>query len=150
MDRVDIDELDNMDDRAASAKSITGPLGLLNMSLNYYELEPGDVFSPGLHTHMNQEEVFMIVEGTATFETEDEDYEVGPGVVVRFPPGEFQQGRNDGEEVVRAFGAGAPREMGETRTPFPCSNCEAEYHTVEIQEEGFRLICPGCGNDFEI
>jgi len=36
--------------------------------MNYVELAPGDAFPGGLHTHGDQEEVFYVLSGIATFE----------------------------------------------------------------------------------
>jgi uncharacterized cupin superfamily protein len=109
MQKVSVDELDN-DPRVADVqKHLTEPLGLSDMALNYYELEPGDSFSGGMHTHMDQEEVFYVMEGTATFQPEEGTHEVGPDEAVRFAPGEYQEGRNEGDERVRALAMGAPR-----------------------------------------
>ena len=120
------------------------------MALNYYELEPGDSFSGGLHTHMNQEEVFLVMEGTATFQTKDDAVEVGENEIVRFASGEYQEGRNDGDERVRAVAMGAPQEDGETRTALPCQECGAEYHVAEVTADGVELTCPECGNELEM
>lgn len=118
--------------------------------MNYYELESGESFSGGLHTHTDQEEIFYVVEGTATFQTEDDVHEVGPNEVVRFAPGEYQEGRNEGEERVRAMAIGAPQDMGETRALFPCSECGAEYHETEVDDDGVTLTCPDCENVIEM
>lgn len=150
MNQVSLEDLENRPIAADVTKRATGPLSLSNMAINYYELAPGDVFSTGMHTHMNQEEVFLVLEGTSTFETEDGIIEVGPHEVIRFAPGEYQQGRNEGDERVRAVGFGAPREMGETRTPLTCRECGAEYHTVDTNPENMVLNCPECGNSFSV
>ncbi|WP_254838148.1 cupin domain-containing protein [Natronomonas marina] len=150
MEKVAIDDLEN-DPRVADVqKHATGPLGLSDMALNYYELEPGDSFSGGIHTHMDQEEVFYVMEGTATFETPEDTHEVGPDEVVRFAPGEYQEGRNDGDDRVRALAMGAPQGMGETRTKLPCRACGADYHVTDVDGEDVTLTCPDCGNVVEV
>jgi len=85
------------------------------MALNYYELAPGDSFAYGYHRHERQEELFLVQQGAATFETEAGDVVVEAGEVVRFVPGEFQRGVNEGEERVVAFALGAPRGRGTRR-----------------------------------
>lgn len=52
-------------------RHLTGPLGVTDLAINYYELKPGDSFAFASHDHETQEEVFYIQSGTATFETED-------------------------------------------------------------------------------
>ena len=150
MDHVSLDDMENHPRVADVQKHATDPLNLADMALNYYELEPGDSFSGGLHTHMNQEEVFLVMEGTATFQTKDDEIEVGANEIVRFAPGEYQEGRNDGDERVRAVAMGAPQDAGETRSALPCQECGAEYHVAEVTADGVELTCPDCGNVVEM
>lgn len=144
MEKVSIDDLDNDPRVAAVQKHATASLSLGDMAMNYYELEPGDSFSGGLHTHMNQEEVFYVIEGTATFETMDGAVEVGADEVVRFAPGEYQEGKNESNSSVRALAMGAPQDAGETRSALPCEECGADYHTAVVDESGVTLECPDC------
>jgi len=149
MEKVAVDDLENHPRVADVQKHATGALDLSDMALNYYELEQGDSFSGGLHTHMNQEEVFYVLEGTATFETPEDEIEVGADEVVRFAPGEYQEGQNESDGRVRALAMGAPQEQGETRTALPCRECGADYHVVHMESEGFTLECPDCGNELD-
>jgi len=149
MERVDIEAIDNQPRVADVKKFVTEPLNLSDMALNYYELGPGDSFSGALHTHTNQEEVFYVLDGTATFETKEGTHEVGEHEVVRFAPGEYQEGRNESDERVRALAFGAPQEAGESRVALPCEECGAEYHTAEVTDDGVSLVCPDCGNVVE-
>jgi len=150
MEQVDIDGLENHPRVADVQKHLTNPLELADMALNYYELEPGESFSGGLHTHMNQEEIFYVIEGTATFDTPEDSHEVGANEIVRFAPGEYQEGKNESDGRVRALALGAPQEAGETRTALPCSECGADYHTAEVTDDGVILTCPDCENVVEM
>ena len=95
MEKVAIDDLElTANPPAAVQRNLTRPLGTEDVALNYYELEPGDAFAYAYHNHGIQEEVFYVIEGTATFETEAGDVAVGPGELIRFPPGEYQRGTN--------------------------------------------------------
>lgn len=150
MEKVSIDDLDN-DPRVADVqKHATAPLNLSDMAMNYYELEPGDSFSGGLHTHMNQEEVFYVIEGTATFETKDGEVEVETDEVVRFAPGEYQEGKNRSDGRIRALAMGAPQDDGEVRAAVPCQECDADYHVSHVDDDGVTLECPDCGNVLDI
>ena len=60
-------------------------------------------------------EPVYLLEGTATFQTEDGTVEVGADEAVRFAPWEYQEGKNESDDRVRALAMGAPKEMGETR-----------------------------------
>lgn len=150
MERVSTDAVENEPRVATVQKHLTEPLGLSDMAINYYELEPGDSFSGGLHTHTEQEEIFYIIEGEATFQTVDDSVTVGPGEAIRFAPGEYQEGKNDGDDSIVALAFGAPQEMGETRSALPCDECGAEYHVVDVGTTSVTLTCPDCGNEFQI
>jgi len=150
MEKASVGSLENHSRSSEVRKFMTDALNLEDLSMNYFELKPGESFSGGMHTHMNQEETFFVIEGKATFKTRDGEVKVGENEAVRFAPGEYQEGRNEGDERIRALALGTPQEQGETRTRFPCGECGAEYHEVEITEEGILLTCPDCGNEMEM
>jgi uncharacterized cupin superfamily protein len=151
MEKVSVDDLENEPRVADVQKHLTEPLGLSDMAMNYYELEPGESFSGGMHTHMGQEEIFFVIEGEATFQTPDGEHAVGAGEAVRAAPGEYQEGTNESDERVRALALGAPQEMGETRALFPCQECgDSDYHVSDVGEDGVTLTCPECGNVVEM
>lgn len=150
MNRVSIDDIDNEPRVSSIQKHLTEPLGLTDMAMNYYELEPGESFSGGLHTHTGQEEIFYILEGEATFETKEDNFTVTAGEVIRFAPGEYQEGKNESEARVTALALGAPQEMGETRSALPCQECGADYHIADVHASGVTLTCPDCENEFTV
>jgi uncharacterized cupin superfamily protein len=90
VNHVAVDERDQQGSGGnTSRRVLTEPLGLTDVAVNQYELAPGDRFSGGLHAHVDQEEVFYVTSGTATFDyrrTADaptETVAVGPGEAVR-------------------------------------------------------------------
>jgi len=132
-------------------RGLADPLGATDVAINRYVLEPGQAFSPGLHAHLDQEELFYVVEGTATFEYrsdtagESETVQVGPHEAVRFAPGDFQQGRNESDGQVLALALGAPRESTEGRVAQPCPECDSDALALAAGEDGPVLRCPDCG-----
>lgn len=133
---------------AAVRVSLTDALGMADAALNYYELAPGDSFAFGFHAHEDQEEVFYVESGVVTFRTDGDDVEVGAGEAVRFAPGEYQRGVNEGEERVTALALGAPREAGATDIRRHCEACdEATAQTIESSGSGETLVthCERCG-----
>jgi uncharacterized cupin superfamily protein len=88
MKRITVDDADNRMSPADTKRKLGDALGATDMTLNYYELEPGDSFGFGYHRHSDQEEVFYIESGTVTFDTEDGETTVTAGECVRFAPGE--------------------------------------------------------------
>ncbi|MFB6295234.1 MAG: cupin domain-containing protein [Halobacteriales archaeon] len=150
METVHTDDPENRVQPAAVMRSLTGPLGLTDLAINYYELEPGDSFAFAYHNHEIQEEVFYVQSGTATFETEDGPVEVEAGEVTRFDRGEFQRGWNRGEERVIALAMGAPLEYGEGVKLRYCGACGEETdNRIEREEDGGTAVavtyCKACG-----
>jgi len=148
MDRVSRSECDRRMGPAADKRALSAALETDELALNYYELEPGDSFGFGYHRHPDQEEVFYVIEGTATFETEDGDVAVAAGEAVRFEPGEWQLGRNAGEERCVALAMGAPKDDRRTEMLRECSDCGGRTeNTIEMTDDREALVtlCTDCG-----
>jgi mannose-6-phosphate isomerase-like protein (cupin superfamily) len=151
MERVSVDETGS--EEADRRLGLSDPLNTSDFAINRYSLDPGEEFSSGLHTHLDQEEAFYVISGTATFEhapdplAETETVEVGPDELVRFAPGEYQTGSNDGDEPVEALAFGAPKGSEDVRVPGPCPDCENE--TLQVTFEGGEIgtVCPECGTE---
>ncbi|NHX35312.1 MULTISPECIES: cupin domain-containing protein [Halolamina] len=150
MDRIAVDDLDDSIQAAAVMRHLTEPLGTTDFAMNYYELEPGDSFAFAYHSHEVQEEVFYVIEGTATFETESGPVEVGPDEAIRFGREEFQRGWNRGDERVVALALGAPLEYGDQVKLRYCPEC-AEETDNELDraddEEAVVACCKECGTE---
>ena len=139
-------------DGGADRRRLSDPLNAAAVAINHYELGPGKRLA-GLHAHTDQEEVFVVSEGTATFETwtpaggsarpreeavtdglttgggtgengTGDEVTVRAGEAIRFAPGEFQSGTNDADnETTAVLAFGAPREGGAVRVPLACPDC---------------------------
>ncbi|WP_135820834.1 cupin domain-containing protein [Halostella litorea] len=154
MEKVAIDEVDNQVNPLgvhSVRKPVSGALGTEHFAMNYFELDAGESFSGGLHAHGDQEEVFYVESGTATFEVglDREAVTVEAGELIRFPPGQFQKGYNDGDERVVGWALGAPgatHDWDELQSRVYCPDCEAERtHDVDLVEGTFELTCTECG-----
>jgi len=130
-------------------RGLTEPLDTNDVAINRYHLEPGERFSGGLHAHMDQEEVFIVIEGEAAFETMDGEVPVESGEVIRFARGEFQSGKNAGDDTLLAFALGAPRDSQDVRVPQECPECGHENTRAIPAENGFDLVCPECEAEVE-
>jgi len=135
--------------RDIDRRGLSEPLETGDVAINRYRLDPGERFSGGMHAHMDQEEVFIIVEGEATFETMDGEVTVGKNEAIRFAPGEFQSGKNDSDGDVVAFALGAPRDSEDVRIPQDCPECGHDNLRAIPGEDGFDLRCPECGTEVE-
>jgi uncharacterized cupin superfamily protein len=148
MERSAIDEVENWLSPATEKRPLARALGADHVAVNYYELGPGEAFGFGYHRHPDQEELFVILAGEATFETEHGEVTVGTDETIRFAPGEWQLGRNDGAEHVRALAIGAPAEDSGAEMVRDCPDCgERTPHGIEPREDGSALVtvCDGCG-----
>ena len=81
------------------------PLGLEKSGLSYFKLGP-DFKLPFGHSHSEQEEIYLVVSGSARLKLDDEEVELGALDAVRIPPGVMRgmAGGAEGAELV-AFGA---------------------------------------------
>jgi quercetin dioxygenase-like cupin family protein len=81
------------------------PLGLQKSGMSYFRLGP-DYTLPFGHTHSEQEEIYLVVSGTARVKLDEEELELGELDAIRIPPGTMRgmAAGPDGAELV-AFGA---------------------------------------------
>ncbi|MFB6205516.1 MAG: cupin domain-containing protein [Haloglomus sp.] len=148
MERVRVTDVDPWMAPASTKRPLSNALDAEDVAINHYELAPGESFAFGYHRHAEQEEVFFVLEGTATFETEADEVEVEAGEAVRFAPGEWQQGTNETSDRVVALAIGAPADAGETTILRECPDCgERTEQSVQPTEEGDALatVCEACG-----
>ena len=157
METVSIDDLDPAPaENDVDRRALTGPLNAANVAINRYALDPGERFSGSLHAHADQEEVFLIVEGEATFETysprgrteparSSGEITVGENEAIRFAPGEFQSGKNATDEPVVALALGAPRDSEDVRVPLPCPEGGHKDRRPVVTDGAEILVCPDCG-----
>lgn len=147
MERATIAEIESVVDSATVKRPLTDALRASHLAINYYELEPGDSFAYGYHMHENQEEVIIVQSGTVTFETEEGEVTIRGGEVIRFAPGEYQQGMNRSSDRVEAIAIGAPRESGETVILRYCEDCgERTPQAIEWADDrnAKRTRCEDC------
>ena len=77
MEKLSVDDVESDGMGAADRRGLSEPLNTSDLAINYYHLQPGEGFSGGLHAHMDQEELFFVIDGEATFELPDETVTVG-------------------------------------------------------------------------
>lgn len=148
IDEIDIETEGNLDN---GRRSLTNALNMSDVAINYFTVEPGEVFAGGMHTHLDQEEIFYVLEGVATFatkETATEEttlVEIAAGEAIRFEPGEFQQGRNESDDPVVALAIGAPKNSTSGRIPRTCPECgESPYMDTVMRGGELMVQCPEC------
>lgn len=156
MERVSIRSVDADDAGGDVARrALTDPLGADGLACNHYRVPPGEGLPGGLHAHPDQEEVFVVLAGEAAFEryvptgdgegsAESGEVAVEAGGAVRFPPGEFQSGRNAGDRDLVTLALGVPRDAGDTLLPVACPAC-GDPPLRLTTDDGPALACSDCG-----
>jgi mannose-6-phosphate isomerase-like protein (cupin superfamily) len=81
------------------------PLELENSGLSYFRIAP-EFRAPFGHTHEEQEEIYLVVSGSARLKLDDEVVELSEWDAVRIPRGTMRalEGGPEGAEIL-AFGA---------------------------------------------
>ena len=81
------------------------PLGLKQSGISYFRVAP-EFRAPFGHTHTEQEEIYLVVGGSARVKLDDEVVELNEWDAVRIPPGTMRglEGGPEGAELL-AFGA---------------------------------------------
>ena len=91
-------------------RAATRPLELEESALSYQRIPPGYRFPYG-HTHVAQEEVYVVVRGSGRMKLDDEIVEIKEWDAVRVPPGAWR-GYEAGPEGLELLVIGAPN-LGE-------------------------------------
>ena len=82
------------------------PLELSNSGLSYYKVEP-NYRVPFGHVHSTQEEVYLVLSGSARLKVGEDVVEAGQWDAVRVPPGTWR-GMEAGEQGAEILAFGAP------------------------------------------
>lgn len=150
MREVSFDDLDPSAVRE-SRRSLSTALDTTDVAISHYTVPPGEAFSGSLHTHYDQEEVFIVLEGTATFQVEAGTIEVPAGEAVRFDRGDFQRGYNGGDVPVVAIVLGAPgahHDLSQSKALIDCERCgERTLHDIDRPDDATEYVrsCQECG-----
>lgn len=145
MERTSIEEVAPVEFApGATGRRLADALGTTELALTQYRIEPGGELPSGLHAHADQEEIFVVLDGCAEFETLDGILTVESDEAIRFAPGEFQSGRNGGDDALVILGMGAPRDSEDVRIPVDCSVCDHPDLRLDIGDDGIAFVCPSC------
>lgn len=87
-------------------------LGAEAFGFNVVDIAPGGELPAHDEAESGQEEVFVVLEGSATLVADEEEKEVGPGTFVRYGSGVRRSVRNASGESVRMLLIGVPGDSG--------------------------------------
>jgi mannose-6-phosphate isomerase-like protein (cupin superfamily) len=146
MEHTNVEDIDSYGNSGNEFRRLSEALGTEGLAINYYKRAPDETIGDCYHRHHEQEEVFYIITGVAAFDTEEGEVTVEGGELIRFAPGEWQQGRNQGNTPLEVLALGAPREQGATDLQRECPECEKRT-PVEVKqvEDEWLYICGVCG-----
>ena len=150
MRSVTFDDLEPTGSEQYTRYTFTEALETSNLAANRYHVPPGGTLPGGLHAHMDQEEIFVILEGTAVFDTLEGSARVSAEGAIRFAPGEFHSGRNDTNEPLEMVALGAPKETEDVRVPATCPACVEPRLRLEGGGGDVYFSCPNadCGRRY--
>jgi quercetin dioxygenase-like cupin family protein len=83
-------------------------LRVSTFGLNLLRLRPGE--RSRIHRHEQQEEVYLVLEGTLTLLVEGEPRDLRPGELARVAPDVRRQLANDGDELLLIVALGGAKE----------------------------------------
>lgn len=146
MERVALDDVDpTAFGDGVLRRGLSEPLATEAVAVNYYTVPAGEELPSGLHTHSDQEELFIVLAGEAAFETLQAGVvTVEAGAAIRFAPGDYQSGRNDGDGELELVAIGAPKQTADTRIPFECPECGILGLRLDAGADGLVFTCPEC------
>jgi mannose-6-phosphate isomerase-like protein (cupin superfamily) len=95
-----------IDERDYEIRMARVPLNCEHCGVTYMRLAPG-FRQPGGHRHNRQEEIYILVNGSARMKVDDEVIEMKPWTAVRVPPEAMRQ-KEAGPEGAELVVVGAP------------------------------------------
>ena len=119
-------------------KVATGDLTLGSLSVVEGVLAPGEYIPP--HTHSQEDEVTLVVDGSIVALVGDEELEAGPGSFVLKPAGVMHAFGNAGSEPARVFELHAPGGLEEFYASMHLAYIDPEL-TPEQKHERFLASC---------
>jgi mannose-6-phosphate isomerase-like protein (cupin superfamily) len=86
-------------------QTLRASLGATSLGINLIRLQPGQ--RGRIHRHKRQEEIYVLVHGSATMKVGDDVIELEPWSAVRVPP-HVMRGIKSGHEDAEVIAIGAP------------------------------------------
>ncbi len=87
-------------------------LGVGSFGINAVELPPGESIPEHDEVERDQEELFLVIEGSATLVVDGADHPLRQGSYARLDPTARRTVRNDGDSVARVLIVSAPVTSG--------------------------------------
>lgn len=131
----------------ATVRLLADALGTDRVAINHFTVDPGQTIGYEYHRHLDQEELFVVLDGSITFRTESGPVAVSTDEIIRFESGELQLGRNDDDEPATVLAIGIPPDSTEVEYLHACPRCgEETIQRAELTENPavIRIRCSDC------
>jgi mannose-6-phosphate isomerase-like protein (cupin superfamily) len=118
---VDPEDLETVPDRPCELRRVSEAAGLSRMAVNRFRAEPGEQLPLAYHYHDEQEELFVVLDGTLAVDTPERTYEVPAGSFFAVEPESPQRAHNpaDADADVTVVAVGAPPVSGDVHAYDP-------------------------------
>lgn len=110
-DRLTIVHRDDLE-RTGSWSLVRRSLGIGAFGVNLVEIDPGGTIPEHDETARDQEELYVVLSGTATMIVDGVEHPAPAGTFVRLDPEPVRTVRNDGDDVAAVLIVSAPRTSG--------------------------------------
>ena len=108
-----IDEFEEMEGSGgATWRLARRTLDAKAFGFNVVDLAPGGELPAHDEAESGQEEVFVVLDGSATLVADDDELEAGPGTFIRYGSGVRRTVKNDSDSDVRLLLIGVPGDSG--------------------------------------
>lgn len=99
-------------ERSGSWSLVRRSLGIEAFGVNLVEIAPGTSIPEHDETDRDQEELFLVLSGSATIVVDGVDHPAPAGTFARLDPEPLRTVRNDGDEPASVLIVSAPRTSG--------------------------------------
>src|SRR5919204_1205201 len=99
-------------ERTGSWSLVRRSLGIASFGANLVEIQPGESIPEHDETGRDQEELFVVVSGSAVFTIDGDDHPAPAMTFARLDPGHRRTVRNDGDEPASVLIVSAPTTSG--------------------------------------
>ncbi|SFR43488.1 cupin domain-containing protein [Halogeometricum limi] len=150
VERVTVSDIPDTPNPTSHKREVDEAVGATAFGFNVLEVRPGEQVPWGYHSHPEHEELFYVVSGTLTVDTEDGPVRANAGDAVFVAAGEKNRAHNAADEPAEVVAVGAPKDADHAVIEEACPACGVvggrEYERV-AGDDGpqYVLSCESCG-----
>ena len=144
--KVTVDDLPDAPSPTRRKKEVDEAVGAEAFGFNVYVADPGELVPWGRHRHPDHEELYYVLEGALSVETDDGDVQVDAGEAFFVPADAPTMARAVGETPARLVAVGAPKAADGAVIEERCPSCGAVTGR-DVGRDGDEVVlrCADCG-----